>query len=474
MTWLGERIRKDTKFTGWNPRLSGLSDKVAAPLSLWLGLGHWSCRRSNHILTWRFVSCSVDFSGTIPPWKLSGCLTALMIQDLTQWTQYIVITMNLGNCVGSPSETSLWVFQVSRPSLGHKPRAALQQTEGLRDLSSCSITLGIAIMSLSQNDEHQANFQRASTAISLKPDELYYAYLLLNYPCRCLRCPTRAKAVLALKSTQSDLRLEMTALQGTGPGEGPCSTRNLNAHLSQRSVYWLSTAVTQGWGDWWAEEFLKNLLLLLNWMLWCSCIDTLRDTDQTFRNHDFMSVEWCNFILVNVLALCSNSKGMECVLMSVSIPWETQPLWLLRCLLFPPSPLPYSLPHISFFMLWSPWLSTTLQYLGIWPQTSGMFTDSGKRALISVTLLPSAEQCFPTLQVQMHFCRAADVLLEPWMPAPGFGATEVTRIYCWFPQRFLKECVSLPAFWGCHVHLKSSSACPVFIIQQYMGKLLQL
>lgn len=123
MKWLGERIRilprRDTKFTGWNLRLSGLSDEVAAPLSLWLGLGHWSCS-SNHC-------CSVDFSGTIPPWKLSGCFTALMNQDLTQWTHYIVITMNLGNCVGFPSETSLWVFQVSRPSLGHKPGAALQQ-----------------------------------------------------------------------------------------------------------------------------------------------------------------------------------------------------------------------------------------------------------------------------------------------------------------------------------------------------------
>lgn len=60
-----------------------------------------------------------------------------------------------------------------------------------------------------------------------------------------------------------------------------------------------------------------------------------RHRDQTFRNHDFMSAEFCNFIVVNVLAHCSNSNGMECVLMSMSIPWETQPLWLLRCLLFP-------------------------------------------------------------------------------------------------------------------------------------------
>lgn len=108
---------------------------------------------------------------------------------------------------------------------------ASRETEGFLFLL-CYTKIGI--MSLSQNDEHQANFQCVSTAIALKPDELYYAYLLLNYPCRCLRCPKTAKAVLALKSTQSDLRLEMTALQGAGPGE---RTRSLfNQKLKCTSV----------------------------------------------------------------------------------------------------------------------------------------------------------------------------------------------------------------------------------------------
>lgn len=71
----------------------------------------------------------------------------------------------------------------------------------------------------SQNNEHEANFQLASKTILLKPEELCYAYLLLSYPCRCSRYFTTAKTVLALKSMQSNLRLEMTALQGAGPGE---------------------------------------------------------------------------------------------------------------------------------------------------------------------------------------------------------------------------------------------------------------
>lgn len=97
-------------------------------------------------------------------------------------------------------------------------------------------------------------------------------------------------------------------------------------------------------------------------MFWCSCTDTLRDTDQPFKNHDFMSVELCNFILVKALAHCSNSSGMECVLISVSIPWETQPLWLLRCLLFPPSPTAI---FISIHLLFHALKSMTLHHFAV-------------------------------------------------------------------------------------------------------------
>ena len=44
MKWLDEKIsillKKDTKFTGWNPGLSELNDKAAAHLAVLLGLEH--------------------------------------------------------------------------------------------------------------------------------------------------------------------------------------------------------------------------------------------------------------------------------------------------------------------------------------------------------------------------------------------------------------------------------------------------
>lgn len=75
-----------------------------------------------------------------------------------------------------------------------------------------------------------------------------------------------------------------------------------------------------------------------------------------------MSVELCNFTLVNILAQCSDSSRMECALMSVSIPWETQPCWLLRCLLFPPAPTAtFITTHLFFHAL----KSMTLHHFAI-------------------------------------------------------------------------------------------------------------
>lgn len=90
MKWLDEKIcilpKKDTKLSGWTPGPSELNDKAAAHLAVLLGLEHWFWKTSSHILKCKYVSYYFDFSGTIPSLKLSRGLTALLNQDLTQWT----------------------------------------------------------------------------------------------------------------------------------------------------------------------------------------------------------------------------------------------------------------------------------------------------------------------------------------------------------------------------------------------------
>lgn len=86
-----------------------------------------------------------------------------------------------------------------------------------------------------------------------------------------------------------------------------------------------------------------------------------------------MSVELCHFVPVNVLAHCDKAKHDLWIewnvyaLMSMSIPQETQTPWFLPCLLFSPVLNTLFITNISFFMLWSPWLSIDLQWVAIWP-----------------------------------------------------------------------------------------------------------
>lgn len=82
----------------------------------------------------------------------------------------------------------------------------------------CAVLHQVMVFCHQTQNEHYADFHFVSQTISLKPEVLYCAYLLLNYPCRCSGYFITAKTVLALQSMQSNLRLEVTALQGAGPG----------------------------------------------------------------------------------------------------------------------------------------------------------------------------------------------------------------------------------------------------------------
>lgn len=121
-------------------------------------------------------------------------------------------------------------------------------------------------------------------------------------------------------------------------------------------------------------------------------------------------------------------------------------------------------------MLWSPWLSTTLQCLGIGLQTSGMFIDSEKRDLIWVPLLPSAERCFSTLQVQMQSFRARNACTRLWGYWSGqdllLVSPALSQAVC-FPSCFFRmpcplkifQCMPRVHYLAVHGKTPSARAC---------------